>query len=129
MMHRVLILVMLSFVSTGGKIRAKLVAEPRGADGRGGDSWRGRESRSSSWHAGVIIASDELELPFEGILDHRKVCSLLLFSSCFVSFKFRGHGYFFLSFLFFPVRPDHKLLSFSLMLRLSFGFVEETFGL
>ncbi|KAJ6884334.1 arabinosyltransferase ARAD1, partial [Populus alba x Populus x berolinensis] len=39
--------------NAGGKIRAKLVAEPRGADGRGGDSWRGRESRSSSWHAGL----------------------------------------------------------------------------
>ncbi|KAJ6975230.1 hypothetical protein NC653_031167, partial [Populus alba x Populus x berolinensis] len=49
----------------GGKIRAKLVAEPRGAD---------------------VIASDELELPFEGILDHRKLdmiseCQFLWFDA------------------------------------------------
>ena len=28
-----------------------------------------------------VIISDELELPFEGILDYRKVCMLLFFSS------------------------------------------------
>lgn len=37
-----------------------------------------------------VIVSDEVELPFEGILDYRKVCLVKLVLSCFSRFFSSG---------------------------------------
>ncbi|KAI9119770.1 hypothetical protein K1719_009159 [Acacia pycnantha] len=79
----------------GGKIRAKLVSELSGADdvileegtaGQGGKAAAqgGMRKLFDAIVSGCIpvITSDELELPFEGILDYRKCVVEVLMLKC-----------------------------------------------